>query len=61
MAASLGGNDIRSVLIDISGVLYDGKKPIKGSLEALAKYVPDRCTRVFTVDVIRAVNFTFVM
>ena len=51
MAASLGGNDIRAVLIDISGVLYDGKNPIKGSLEALAKYVPDRCTRVFPVDV----------
>ena len=51
MAASLEGNNIRAVLIDISGVLYDGQNPIKGSLEALAKYAPDRCTLEFTVDV----------
>jgi phospholysine phosphohistidine inorganic pyrophosphate phosphatase len=35
MAVSLSG--IRAVLIDISGVLYDGQKPIPGSLEALQK------------------------
>ena len=47
MAVSLSG--IRAVLIDISGVLYDGQKPIPGSLEALQKYVPSWVSSAFSV------------